>query len=425
MESVEIIPPRSGWSATVELPGSKSHANRAVLCAALAEGSSCIDRFLIADDTLAMVNCLESLGLDIQVDVNTRRVSVVGIGGPVQTASQRSVSAQKSGTTARFIVPVLAFGQGEYHVDGQDQLRERPFTDLVVALRSVGANISSELLPMQILGIRPTQTAIAVRGDISSQFLSGLMMAAPITDQGLEIRIEGALVSKPYVELTAAVMSEFGAEVDIDIAASKVSVSGGGYHAADITLEPDASAASYFFGAAAISESEVTIPGLGISTLQGDMAFVRALEQMGALVEVGPNSTTVKGVGKLRGIEIDMADFSDTAQTLAVVATHACSPTKITGIGFIKNKETDRVSAVVNELQRAGIKATLDDDGMTIYPGKAKPVEIETYDDHRMAMSFSLLGLRNEGIKILDPQCVSKTFPKFFDEFTALTEGSR
>jgi 3-phosphoshikimate 1-carboxyvinyltransferase len=255
---------------------------------------------------------------------------------------------------------------------------------------------------------------LQVAGDVSSQFLSGLLLNAPSWTEGGTIEVAGELVSRPYVDMTISVMRQFGATVDEPTAGSFL-VAPGGYSARTFRIEPDASAASYAFGAAVITGGTVTVTGLGSNSTQGDVRFAHILGQMGAEIQMGKDLTTVTAGPDLRGVAVDMADCSDTAQTLAVVAAFADGPTTVNGIGFIRNKETNRVAAVVAELNRCGIRADEHSDGFTVYPGTVQPAVIQTYRDHRMAMAFSLLGLRAEGIQIADPGCVAKTFPDFFE----------
>jgi len=255
---------------------------------------------------------------------------------------------------------------------------------------------------------------VRVEGHISSQFLSGLLMAAPLMSSGLRVELSSPLVSVPYVKMTLAVMEAFGVSVE------GLAVAPGRYVATEVAIEPDASAAAYFFAAAAISGGRVTIEGLGTGSIQGDVAFVDVLERMGARVERAAERITVCGTGTLHGVEVDMADISDTAQTLAAVAVFADSPTKLTGIGFIRAKESDRIGALATELRRAGIEVATDDDGFTVTPGTVRPARFRTYDDHRMAMSLALLGLRASGVEIEDPGCVAKTYPDFFADLATL-----
>jgi 3-phosphoshikimate 1-carboxyvinyltransferase len=269
-------------------------------------------------------------------------------------------------------------------------------------------------LPVEVVGGSLAGGEVDIRGDVSSQFLSALLLTGPAMPDGLVLHLVGALVSQPYVALTESVMARFGARVERPDDRTWA-VPPQPYEAADVEIEPDASAASYVFAAAALLRGRVTVEGLGTDAQQGDVAFVDLLERMGAVVERRPDSISVTGTAPLRGIEVDMAQISDTAQTLAVVAAFADGPTRVTGIGFIRGKETDRIAAVVTELQRLGIEAVEQPDGFTVRPGPMRPATVQTYDDHRMAMSFALAGLCVPGIQIADPGCVDKTFPGYWD----------
>ncbi|MEV4351991.1 3-phosphoshikimate 1-carboxyvinyltransferase [Actinoplanes sp. NPDC049596] len=413
-ESRAVKPLSRPLHAVVRPPGSKSITNRALLCAALAPGSSTLTGALFADDTRAMMDAVVALGASVTVDPSYRTVSVVG---GRATAPQAIVDARQSGTTSRFILPAAALSGVRTVVDGTAQLRARPFGPVLEALRQVGAKVEElgepGFLPAAVSG--PMHGGpVHVSGHISSQFLSGLLMAGPLMRDGLEVSLTSELVSVPYVEMTKAVMAAFGVTVE------GLSVRPGSYQPRTYDIEPDASAASYFLGAAAVAGGRVTVSGLGTGSLQGDVRFADVLERMGATVTRAPDSLTVAASGPLHGVDVDMADISDTAQTLAAVAVFADSPTRVRGIGFIRGKETDRIRAVVTELRRAGIDAVEDEDGFTVNPGVPRPTAFETYEDHRMAMSLSLLGLRTPGIEILDPGCVAKTYPDFFADLDAL-----
>ncbi|MCW2777332.1 MAG: aroA, partial [Frankiales bacterium] len=303
-------------------------------------------------------------------------------------------------------------------LDGAPQLRARPFGPQVEALRALGATVVEDhgagRLPLTVSGPLRGGT-VALPGHLSSQFLSGLLMAGPLMPEGLRVELTSSPVSVPYLEMTRTVMAAFGCPTD-----DGWSVRPGSYRGTDYAVEPDASAASYLWAAGALTGGSVTVEGLGRDSAQGDVAFVDVLERMGAVVERGATSTTVRDSGVLHGVDVDLVDISDTAQTLAAVAVFADSPTRVRGIGFIRAKETDRIAAVVTELQRAGIDATEDEDGFTIVPGTPRPTTFATYDDHRMAMSLALLGLRVPGIEIADPGCVAKTYPGYFDDLDGL-----
>jgi 3-phosphoshikimate 1-carboxyvinyltransferase len=270
--------------------------------------------------------------------------------------------------------------------------------------------------------------AAEVDGGISSQFLSALLMAAPAARGPVELRVAGELVSQPYVEMTLGVMRAFGVTVECETSPSGAPAvfrtPATAYEPAEYEIEPDASAASYFFGAAAVTGGEVTVEGLSRDSVQGDLAFVDVLEQMGCRVVCGENSVTVTG-RPLRGVDVDMNAISDTAQTLAAVAVFADGPTRIRNIAHVRHKETDRIAAVATELRRLGIRAEEHADGLTIHPGPLRPAVIETYNDHRMAMSFALIGLATPGVQIADPGCTAKTYPGFWDDLAQLMRSAR
>ena len=427
---VRAVPPLPAPpNATVTVPGSKSVTNRALVAAALAHGRSALTGALLADDTEAMIDALRGLGIGVEVDRSTATIEVEGTGGslPAQTAQ---INVRLSGTTARFIAPVLGLGHGRFHLDGASPFRSRPMGPTIAALRHLGVQVVEEgepgHLPITIDADGLVGGTVPVAGDASSQFLSGLLLVGPATRDGLEISLTGPLVSEPYVELTAATMAAFGARLERP-SPQRFVVAPGGYQASDLAVEPDASAASYLLAAAAITGGRVRVAGLTAATMQGDARFAGVLASMGAEVIVDDHGTEVRGTGQLRGIEVDLGELSDTAQTLAVTAVFADGPTRITGIGFIRAKETDRIAAMVTELQRCGIRAQAEPDGLVVHPGWPRSTTVHTYDDHRMAMSFALLGLVADGIAIADPACVAKTFPDYFavlDQLRTAPEGS-
>ena len=408
-----------------DVPGSKSLTNRALICASLANGTSVIENFLMADDTGAMIAALQNLGVSVIAHKNGRSLQVGGLSGPPDV-SNVSINARLSGTTSRFIIPAVAVGRGKFTISGEAPLMRRPFHDQIVALRSLGAN-STELgaadcLPLEVDANGLDGGTIYVNAEKSSQFASGLLMAAPLMKNGLTLHLEGAVVSRPYIDLTLEVMRKFGAEI-LNPADGTYVVSPTGYQPANYQVEPDASAASYMFAAAAITGGKVRVNGLSRSSKQGDIKFVDVLENLGATVNSGDTFLEVAG-GSLSGGKFDLNDFSDTAQTLAAVAAFASAPIEIEGIGFIKAKETDRIEAMATELARCGVAVDQSQNGMVINPNQwaLRSAQVETYDDHRMAMSMSLLSLRVSGIEIIDPECVDKTFPKFFEVLESLRE---
>jgi 3-phosphoshikimate 1-carboxyvinyltransferase len=401
--------------AVVRVPGSKSITNRALLCAAFADGTSVLHGALFADDTRAMMGAVEALGASVERDEENCVVAVRG--GRLAATRLTRVDALASGTTSRFILPAIATGTAECVVDGDPQLRARPFAPLIDALVAIGATVhaleEAGHLPLAVRG-PAVGGEVTLSGHISSQFLSALLLAGPRLERGLSVELTSPLVSVPYVEMTRAVMAAFG------VASDGLRVLPAEYEPREFAIEPDASAASYFFAAAAISGGRVSVPGLGRDSIQGDVAFLDVLEQMGAQVERGRDALTVTGSGPLRGIDVDMSNISDTAQTLAAVAVFAEGPTRVRGIGFIRRKETDRIAAIVAELRRAGIQATAEEDGFVVVPGPVVAARFETYGDHRMAMSLALLGLRVSGVELANPGCVAKTYPAFFEDLAGL-----
>jgi 3-phosphoshikimate 1-carboxyvinyltransferase len=380
---------------------------------------------LFSDDTKVMLGALGELGIGVHADAAAERFEVVGCAGELPEVDAE-LFVGNAGTAARFLTAMTALGAGRYRLDGVPRMRERPMADLLAALRQLGVSITEHgrpgCFPITVSGRDRSRALVEVSlpGSASSQFISGLLLAAPYFGGEVVVRVDGELVSKPYLDMTTQVMESFGVDVSNENYQSFRVASGQAYRGTDYAVEPDASAASYFFAAAAITGGRVRVEGLGTQSRQGDLGLVDVLEQMGAKVEREPNAMTVQGTGELRGVEVDMKNLSDVAQTLAVVAPFASSPTRITGIGFIRKKETDRIGAVVTELRRIGIEAEEEADGYVIAPGSPVAGEIHTYDDHRMAMSFALIGLRVPGITILDPSCTSKTFPSYFQVLECL-----
>ncbi len=409
------------------LPGSKSHTNRALVCAALAEGTSSLSGLLVADDTMAMVDGIEALGATVELDGRGARATIGGIGGR-PTVDGRRVDARLSGTTSRFLLPVAAAGSGRTVIDGRPPLRRRPFADLAVALGSLGSAVTAlavqDHLPFEVGG-GVEGGRIEIPGSVSSQFVSGLLLAAPLFSSPVVITLIPPVVSRPYLDMTVDVMADFGVRVECPDELTFV-VEPARYQAAAVTIEPDASAASYFMAAAAITGGTVRIAGLDRSSRQGDVEFADLLAELGADVEVVEGSITVTGK-RLGGGRFDLRHISDTAQTLAAVGAFADEAVVVEGIGFVREKETDRIAAIVTELARCGVDAEELADGFVVRPDVARlhGAEIETYDDHRMAMSMSLMGLRVPGIRILDPECVGKTFPDFFDVLETLRRTPR
>jgi len=424
MPPTKSIRPVSGpVDATIQPPGSKSITNRALICAALSSGTSTLSGLLDSDDTRVMLESLSRLGFKVEHDVESKTAVIEGQGGSIPN-SKALLEIGNSGTSVRFLTAMLGLAGGDYRLDGVERMRERPIGPLVEALTQFGTDIEAEspggCPPVRIGEVAQGQNSITVTGNISSQYLSGLLMAAPQLNRDLSIQIQGKLVSVPYVEITRSVMDSFGVSVqevndDPHLPHSFLIPGNASYQACNYSIEPDASAASYFFAIPAIVGGCATVEGLNANSLQGDVAFVNCLEQMGCDVSFSENSISVSGKAQ-RGIDIDMADISDTVQTLASVALFAEGPTSISNVAHNRVKETDRIGNLVIELRKLGVQIEEREDGLTIHPGPMKPTTFATYDDHRMAMSFSLIGLRQPGIEIEDPGCVSKTYPEFFDD---------
>jgi len=416
--------------ATVSVPGSKSVTNRALVCAALAEGTSTLDGALFADDTEAMVGVLRAVGIDVAVDPAEGRITVVGCGGRLPSGDgDGEIDVRRSGTTARFALPMLVLGHGHYRVTAHPQMQARPMGTTLDALVELGAGVEAPsgpgTLPVVVSAGGLRSGVLYVAGDASSQFLSGLLLVGPCLPDGLVLELSTPLVSRPYVDLTVAVMEAFGATVERRDDHT-FAVAPGCYTGRPYGVEPDASAAAYPLAAAAVCGGRVRVEGLGRDTLQGDIGFVEVLAAMGASVTRDDQGTEVQAErGSLHGGTFDLADISDTAQTLAVVAPFASDPVTIGGIGFIRRKETDRIAAVAAELARCGVDARTATGGWTIHPGRPGPATIQTYDDHRMAMAFALLGLAGPGIRIANPACVAKTFPAYWNLLAQLRPGGR
>lgn len=407
-------------------PGSKSLTNRALILAAMAEGTSELTGVLASRDTEVMVDSLQRLGIEVVHDQATRTMRVAG-GARAFSAQSAELWCENSGTSIRFLTALCCTGRGRFRLDGNARMRERPIGPLVAALQQIGVNIRCELgnscppVIIETAGLPGGELTVA--GDLSSQYLSALLMAAPAAQGAVTVQVAGELVSRPYIDMTLANMREFGASVTEPVT-NRFVIARQPYQARRYAIEPDASAASYFFGLAAVTGGCITVEGLHRQALQGDVRFAAVLEQMGCRVEWGTDFITVTG-GALRGIDVDMNDISDTAQTLACVAPFAQGPTRIRNVAHMRLKETDRVTAVVTELRRLGLTVDEHPDGMTIHPGPMQPAVIHTYDDHRMAMSFALVGLRVPGVEIADPGCTAKTYPEYFEELFTLCGISR
>ncbi len=429
MPNLLIHPVARPIDATVRVPGSKSITNRALLLAALCEGTSRLEGALFSDDTHYMSQALGQLGVPVRFDKAKEWFEVDGQGG--RFGGEAELFLGNAGTAVRFLTAALCLGQGTFNLDGVPRMRTRPIGDLLGALRTLGAKIvaSNECLPLEIEASGLNGGPVSIRGDASSQFLSALLLVGPKTREGLDISIDGPLFSKPYVEMTLAMMSQWGAQSEHE-GLERFHIAGGqSFHAqSHYQIEPDASGASYFFAAAALTGGKVRVKNLGKDALQGDVAFVDILAQLGCQVKKGKHFLEVRGPqeGLLHGGSFDMNAVSDTVMTLAAIAPFALEPVEIKNVAHIRGKETDRLSALSTELNRLGVKVEERADGLLIHPAKKlKRAAIKTYDDHRMAMSFAITGLKSPGIEIRDPGCVAKTFPDFFERLEKVAGKAR
>ncbi|MFH0981148.1 MAG: 3-phosphoshikimate 1-carboxyvinyltransferase [Planctomycetota bacterium] len=442
MCALTLRPASGPLDAVVRVPGSKSITNRALMIAALAHGKSRLTDALLADDTQRMLDALRRLGLQVATDPDAGTIDIVGYAGHLP-ASEAELDCGNSGTTMRFCTALCALGFGEYVLDGTARMRERPIGGLVEALRTLGTPVSylgeEGYPPLRLCARGLKGGEVYFDSPPSSQWVSALLMAAPGARSDVMLAVEGPLVSEPYVRMTLAVMDAFGvATLDrvetsepqpsarvVHASARYIVAAPQYYQARDYAIEPDASNASYFLAAPAVAGGQVTVEGLGTASIQGDARFVDILEQMGCRIERAPERLTVHGPPPgepLRGIDVDLNRMPDMVQTLAVVALFAEGPTRLRNVGNLRLKETDRLTALARELGRMGAVVEIQPDGLVVHPpGRVVPAQIETYDDHRMAMSFALASLRLDGVVIKDPGCVSKTFPDFFERWETLT----
>jgi 3-phosphoshikimate 1-carboxyvinyltransferase len=427
--SVLTIEPIRRAAGTVRLPGSKSISNRVLLLAALAEGETRIEGLLDADDTRVMRDALAALGIRLET-VDGSSLRVTGGGGRFAPAAELFLG--NAGTAFRSLTAALAFAGGRYVLDGVARMRERPIGDLVDALNAIGARIGyAGARGFPPLLIEPANglasDRVSVRGDVSSQFLTGLLLAAPpiAPPSGLRIAVDGPLISRPYVEMTLALMQRFGVEVqrqgDVFQVPQARYLSPG-----RITVEGDASGASYFLALGALAGGPVRVTGVGRNSVQGDVRFADALAAMGARVALGEDwiEAAAPVPGRLRGVELDCNHIPDAAMTLAVAALFAEGPTMLRNIGSWRVKETDRIAALATELRKLGASVEEGADWLRVHPPAAlRPATVDTYDDHRMAMCLSLAAAGGVEVRIRDPKCVAKTFPDYFVSLATLVDG--
>lgn len=427
-----VTPFSTAPTATVAVPGSKSITNRAFVLAALTAGAGThLTGVLRSEDTEVMIHALRQLGYEINIDWSATVAQVRNTSTTCVPNPRADLNVANSGTTMRFLTALVALGDGPYRLDGIARMRERPIRDLLDALVQMGVDARSETdngCPPVIVQRHPLgngaatdarRRTVTVRASVSSQYLSALLMIAPLRPEGLTIRLDGPRVSEPYIDMTIQMLRHWGATVTVT--PDEYDVAPGLRHRGDYHVEPDASAASYFWAIPAVlGRGAVQVRGLTRQSLQGDVAFVDVLWRMGCRVEESAEGLTVHGTGTLRGVDVDMNAISDTVMTLAAVAVFADGPTTIRNIAHVRHKETDRIAAVATELRKLGAEVEEYPDGLRIIPRPLTGCAVDTYNDHRMAMSLALVGLRVPGVQINDPGCVVKTYPGFWQDLEKL-----
>lgn len=420
---IEIIPLSGPLDARVTVPGSKSITNRAMILAAMAQGRSVIDSVLLSDDTRYMTDALRVMGFIVEIDEDAHRITVGGRGGVIP-AHGGDIFVGGAGTVMRFLVAMVTLGEGRFRIDGNQRMRQRPMGPQLDAMQRLGASVYSErnnncppvIVDASRARFEGGETSIDAR--VSSQFVSAMLMPAPIWKSGLRLRVIGD-AARPFIDMTLRLMEAWGARNSVE--GDQIVVPGGQwYRAQRFAVEPDASSASYFAAAAALVGGTVKIEGLASNSVQGDVGFLGVLQRMGARVTWHPDCVEVVGTGQLAGVDVAMNAMPDMVPTLAAIAPFASSPTKIRNVAFIRHHESDRIRVLATELRRIGADVSETEDGLEIRPSTMLPAPIETYDDHRIAMSFAVIGLKLAGIKIKDPGCVAKTFPDFFERLAGL-----
>lgn len=408
----------------VEVPGSKSMTNRSLLMAALANGKTTLKGVLFSDDSRYFISSLKTLGFKIDVNETARVVTVLGSNGQLPVKSGE-IYVGSAGTAARFLTAMLALSEGDFTINASEQMKKRPMKPLFDVLKQMGAEFvfleNEGFLPVKVRGIGSSIVSkgkLNVSLDISesTQFLSALMLVSPMIKNGIYINITSERKNGAYINITQKMMKQFGVETKFD-GAGYIIEKGSAYLSGEYQIEPDVSAACYFYAAAALTGGRTIVRHINWNCMQGDLKFIKLLEDMGCDVCDTLEGIEVKGPkeGKLKGIKVDMKDFSDQAMTLAAIAPYADSVVNIENIGHIRYQESDRIHAIVTELTRLGIRCDEHEASITIYPQTPKAGLVQTYDDHRMAMAFALMGLRTSGIEIANPMCCRKTFETYFD----------
>lgn len=429
MEQYICKPLKGEQRREVTVPGSKSITNRALLLGALADGKTTLKGVLFSDDSRVFMQALKEIGFAVDIDEEKKTVSIGGLGGrlPECGGEERRVYVGSAGTAARFLTALLALSGGRFVVDSSEQMKERPMKPLLCALEELGTDFEYLEKPYSFpFRIRGREEVVPERVDLdidqSSQFLSALLLSGVMCREGIAIHLTGKRNAKAYVTISMKMMEEFGCTVEqLDEDTYRI-LPGQSYQAREYQIEPDVSAACYFYGIAAVTGAEFKVKHVHRTTTQGDICFLDVLEKMGCHIKEEQDGIVVVGTayGKLKGVQVNMSDFSDQTMTLAAIAPFADSDTVIDGVGHIRGQESDRIRGIVTELRRMGITCEERKDGITIHPGVVRPAVINTYDDHRMAMAFSVTGCRAEGIVIDNPGCCKKTFENYFEVLTNL-----
>lgn len=431
MDIFEVKPLTEPLEICVKVPGSKSMTNRALLLAAMGEGTTLLRGVQFSEDSLHFLTALQDLGFDVHADQEACTVRVRGFGGRIPK-EQATLYVGSAGTAARFLAAFVAMSDGIYRLNASEQMTKRPMRELLKALEELGARFiwlgEPYRFPMEIhgMGRRHGEYTVELNIDRSSQFLSALLMTAPVAVDELNIQLTGTRVARSYVEMTEKMMQQFGHPGVNRQGEECYQVRRHSYKAMEYQVEPDISAACYFYAAAAMTGGSTIVRHMAENSLQGDMRFLDVLEQMGCtkqwgrMGEKGERTLKITGPegGRLKGIDVDMADFSDQALTLAAIAPFADSPVTIRGVAHIRRQESDRLTVICSELEQMGVSCEMHTDGVTIYPAQPSGAEIETYEDHRVAMAFALTGLRTPGVRICNPECCKKTFAEYFQVFS-------
>ena len=421
------IEPISKVSGTINIPGSKSISNRALLLATLAKGTTTLTNLLDSDDIRYMLASLKQLGVNYRLSENNTVCELQGLAGPLNAAEAQTLFLGNAGTAMRPLCAALTLGQGEFTLTGEPRMEERPIGDLVDALRQLGADVTylknEGFPPLSITSTGLNGGDVEIAGDLSSQFLTALLMVAPLAQGDVNIKIKGELVSKPYIDITLSLMEKFGVKVQNNDYQSFVIKAGQSYQSpGKVLVEGDASSVSYFLAAGAIQGGEVKVTGVGKLSIQGDVKFADVLEKMGAQIEWGDDYIIARKA-KLTAVDLDMNHIPDAAMTIATAALFATGTTHIRNIYNWRIKETDRLAAMATELRKVGAIVDEGHDYISVTPPeKLNTAAIDTYNDHRMAMCFSMMAFADCGITINDPECTSKTFPNYFKQFSALSQ---